>query len=68
MAPASHSHPFIRLMAVTAGPETTLDLGSQARRHPGATAVVMGATGATLTYAEIDGGYWTCHQNLADGR
>jgi long-chain acyl-CoA synthetase len=37
-------------------PDTSLDLGSQARRHPEATAVIMGGTGRSLTYREVDEG------------
>jgi long-chain acyl-CoA synthetase len=35
-------------------PDTALDLGRQARLRPDATAVIMGATGASLSYAEVD--------------
>ncbi|HXQ76521.1 MAG TPA: acyl-CoA synthetase [Acidimicrobiales bacterium] len=38
------------------GSDRSLDLGSQARRHPEATAVVMGGTGETMSYGEVDAG------------
>ncbi|HVC71686.1 MAG TPA: acyl-CoA synthetase [Acidimicrobiales bacterium] len=41
---------------VSTQPETSLDLGSQARRHPRATAVIMGSTGDTLCYRDVDDG------------
>ena len=37
-------------------PDPSLDLGSQARRHPDATAIVMGGTGESLSYRELDDG------------
>jgi long-chain acyl-CoA synthetase len=40
--------------AVPTEPDVPLDLGSQAQRHPEATAVVMGGTGASLSYREVD--------------
>ena len=39
---------------VTDGPGTSLDLGTQARRQPEATAVIMGASGRSLSYREVD--------------
>jgi fatty-acyl-CoA synthase len=39
---------------VSTEPATSLDLGSQARRHPRATAVIMGHTGETLSYQEVN--------------
>jgi fatty-acyl-CoA synthase len=37
-------------------PDISLDLGSRARHQPGATAVIMGGTGASLSYREVDAG------------
>jgi long-chain acyl-CoA synthetase len=37
-------------------PETSLDLGSQARRDPEAPAVIMGGTGQCLSYGDVDDG------------
>jgi len=37
-------------------PDPSLDLGSQARRHPDVTAIVMGGTGESLSYREVDAG------------
>lgn len=42
------------LAPVPSEPDTSLDLGSQARSRPEATAIIMGATGATLSYREVD--------------
>src|SRR5579863_6271431 len=42
--------------AVPDEPETSLDLGSQARRDPDAPAVVMGGTGECLSYRDVDDG------------
>ncbi len=41
--------------AVPTEPDASLDLGSQAQRHPEATAVVMGGTGESLAYREVEG-------------
>jgi long-chain acyl-CoA synthetase len=44
------------VIAVPTTPDTSLDLGSQAQRHPEATAVIMGGSGQTLSYREVDEG------------
>ncbi len=41
---------------MSSGSETSLDLASQARRHPEAIAVVMGGTDDVLSYRDIDAG------------
>jgi long-chain acyl-CoA synthetase len=43
-------------MAVPHEPDVPLDLGSQAIRSPGSTAIVMGGSGESRTYGEIDAG------------
>jgi long-chain acyl-CoA synthetase len=53
--PASSDHP---------DREASLDLPSQARRHPDTTAVIMGGSGESLTYREIDEGSNRCAQML----
>jgi fatty-acyl-CoA synthase len=41
---------------VSTDPTTSLDLGSQARRQPEATAVIMGSSGQTLSYRQVNDG------------
>ena len=41
--------------AVPTEPDVSLDLGSQAQRHPEAVAIVMGRSGESLSYREVDG-------------
>jgi long-chain acyl-CoA synthetase len=63
-APRSGLSKLTVVTSDSADPGTALDLGSRARAQPDTPAVIMGESGATLTYGELDEGSNRCARLL----